>query len=175
MSLKEDLFIDVNRLDVEWLQQPMLYAKYGELLVEAQEKYNKLKDKLDYIKGKLFHAIKTDPASYGIDKPTDTAIMTKISTIPEYRKVLRNLANAKKEVDYLQVALRAVEQRKYTLENLVRLLSMEYFASPENPRLNTMELLAEKIVERRLLDENLEFVSINTHIRDRLNKNKNQD
>lgn len=135
-NFEEDINIDPDALDVEWLRQSNLYIKYSEALSKARRYLDKLKDKLDVMRSEFDLAIRKDPAKYfGKDfKLTENAVQSKIMSFSEYREVQENILEAKYNVDVLSAAVRSLEQKKESLENLVKLLGMQYFASPKEPR-----------------------------------------
>ena len=47
-SYIEDMSIQPDELDVEWLEQPKLMVKYSALLAEAKERRDLMKEELDH-------------------------------------------------------------------------------------------------------------------------------
>jgi hypothetical protein len=128
----EELQIDPDALDVEWLMQPQLYVKYADLYVNAEVYYDRSKEKVEFIKATLDSHIRNNATQYvksGM-KLTESSINSIIITDIEYVKALNVLYAAKKTLKLLGVALKAFEQRKSALENLVKLHGQSYFASP---------------------------------------------
>ena len=133
MSFREDLVIDVNNLDTELLMQPQLYAKYGEELAKTKTKMDKLKDKLELVRAELDTDIRKDPTLYGLEKgkkPTEAQIQSLILQQPEYKRALDRYYKVKEKYETLKVAVTAMEQRKSALENIVRLIALQYFSGP---------------------------------------------
>jgi len=135
-NFEEDISIDPDALDVEWLRQSNLFIKYSEALSRERKYLDKCKDKLDVIRSALDLAIRKDPLRYfGRDfKLTENAIQSMIVTSSEYKELQGDILEIKYNVDVLGAAVRSLEQKKDSLENLVKLLGMQYFSSPKEPR-----------------------------------------
>jgi len=132
-NYEEDMRIDDQMLDVEWLEQPEKMFKYCKLAAEARRDLDAAKEKVDIVKADLDKQIRSTPAVFGIEKITETAIQNVILTRTEYIKANNSFMQLKYEVDMASSAVRAMEQRKEALENLVRLHGQSYFAGPRVP------------------------------------------
>ncbi len=134
MNYEDDLKIDETALDIEWLDQPTLMFKYGKLLAYARMEADLSKENLNLVKAELDKDIRTNPEMYAIDKITEAAIQNTILTQSKYKKAYQRYIDASFEVNILQSAVSAVDQRKTALENMVRLHGQQYFAGPRIPR-----------------------------------------
>jgi len=128
----EELAIDTDALDVEWLMQPQLYMKWAELYVDAEMLYDKAKEKLEYVRAVLDNRVRSNPVIFtkSDKKPTEAQISGIVITDDEYIEASASYITAKRAFKNLGMALKAFEQRKNALENLVRLHGQSYFASP---------------------------------------------
>lgn len=129
-----DLQIDPTALDVEWLEQPRLFMKYAEAAAQAKKEVDQLKEALDVVKAQADHAIREKPEKYGVVKVTEATVMAAVTQEKNVRQSLANLIDARYELEILNGAVRAFEQRKTALENMVRLHGASYFAGPTVPR-----------------------------------------
>jgi len=167
-NYKEEIVIDADALDVEWLHQPQLFIKYGEACVSAELKYDKAKEYLEFIKADLDSEIRSNPVIHtqSDKKPTEGRISSLILINEKYKEALTEYNKAKKQFKILSIALKAFDQRKYALENLVRLHGQSYFSSPSIENANGTNSLCERE----------EFVSqkVQAKIRERLNKKKKE-
>lgn len=136
----QDLFIDIDQLEVEWLNQPHRYMKYAKLCTDAEKERQEAKQFLDLKKAILDESIRNDLAlrsdelkEKGI-KITESLITSKILQHEEYLNA-ENKYN-KKCYDYniLKVAVESFHQRKTALENLVKLALAEWFSAPVEPK-----------------------------------------
>ena len=134
MDYEKDTSIDEQGLDVEWLKQPRLMARYGKHAAQCKLDMDHAKEDLDVVKAQLDRDIRAFPDNYGLSKLTETIVSNTIIIQPEYKDASDQFLNAKYEYDMAMAAVRAVDQKKTALENLVRLHGQQYFAGPSVPR-----------------------------------------
>ena len=134
MDYEKEIRIDETALDVEWLEQPRLFMKYAQHLAEMRKRLDAAKEQLDLVRAELDKDIRMNPDKYEISKITETVVSNTIITQPEYREANKEMIDAKFEVDIAMAAVRAFDQRKDALENLVKLHGQQYFAGPKVPR-----------------------------------------
>lgn len=134
LNYEQDVSIDETALDVEWLQQANLMYKYARYHAETKKAMDEAKERLDFIRAKLEMDIRANPKNYGLSKVTESAIASTILLQPEYHEASKKYVEARYENDMAVAAVRAIDQKKTALENLVKLLSVSYFASPSAPR-----------------------------------------
>ena len=134
LNYEQDVSIDETALDVEWLQQANLMYKYARYQAETKKAMDEAKERLDFIKAKLEMDIRVNPENYGLSKVTESAVASTILLQPEYQEASKKYIEARYENDVASAAVRAIDQKKTALENLVKLLSVSYFAGPSAPR-----------------------------------------
>lgn len=134
VSYEDDVRIDEMALDVEWLRQPELMAKYARLAAEARRAYDLEKERRDVVRAQVRARLLSNPEAYGLSKTTEAAVEAAIVLDPEYQAASRAVIEAKYSVDMMAAAVQAMEGRKAALENLVRLYAASYFAGPSVPR-----------------------------------------
>jgi hypothetical protein len=134
LHYEQDVSIDETALDVEWLQQSNLMYKYARYQAETKKAMDEAKERLDFIRAKVEMDIRANPENYGLSKVTESAIASTILLQPEYQEASKKYIEAKYENDVATAAVRAIDQKKTALENLVKLLSVSYFAGPSAPR-----------------------------------------
>lgn len=168
MSYEDDVQIDESALDVMWLDQPALMAKYCKISAEAGRVMNLAKERLDFVESTLSRAIRAEPGAYDVYPGprgiTEDSIKAAIQTHDDYRQASRKYIDAKYENDVAQGVVRSMDQRKSALENLVRLFGQQYFAGPSVPRdlsaerqrhdmdANVQNRMSERIRDRRVSD-----------------------
>ena len=145
MDYEQDLKINEMALDKEWLQQSSLYFKYAKLQAEADAVLRRTKESLEITKASLFTRIRIEKEQ-AKDKCTEAILDASIKNTTEYIDALIKVQRAQTEFQILQVAVRAFEQRKYALENLVKLQLSGYYADPKAPN---KEYEMEKLGERQ--------------------------
>lgn len=134
LNYEEDVRIDPEALDVEWLGQPELMRKYAKYAADAKKYMDEVKEKFEIGKARIEMSIRADPAAYGLTKPTESSIQSVILLQEEYQELFEEYKDARYEYEVAIAAVRAIDQRKTALENLVRLLAASYFAGPRTPR-----------------------------------------
>ena len=138
MGYEDDINIDEQALDVEWIEQPRLMGRYCKLAAEAQRALSLAKEEQDFVYATLDRAVRADPQSYGVVAGsrgvTEDSIKAAIQVQPSYKDATKGYIDAKYEAEVASGAVRAFDQRKAALENLVRLAGQSYFAGPQVPR-----------------------------------------
>ena len=128
MSYKDELTIDKHNLDVEWINQSKVFAKWGEELVYAQERTDKAKANLDLIKAQTDSKIRANNIG---GKTTESQILNMIIQDPEYQKAIVEHIEAKKQEGIIEIARKAFEfQRNKALDRLTDLFLSNYWAEP---------------------------------------------
>jgi hypothetical protein len=147
MSYEEDIIIDEQALDVEWLDQPRRMARYCQGAAAAQRALDFAKEDLDFTRSTIERAVRADPQRYGVVAGprgiTEDSIKAAVQIHEEYRLASRTVVDAKYEYDVAIGVVKAFDHRKSALERLVQLHGQNYFAGPSVPR----DLAAER--ERR--------------------------
>lgn len=150
---KDDLEIDINSLDHEWEKQPVLYMQHAEELAEANRERDTQKQKLEIVTAELSKAARTDPdIAVEIGKLTENSIHNWIVTQEEYQEAQNNLNEASYEAAILASMVRALEQRKSALENLVKLSLAGYFSTPSEPGMDAKQQETKSKRQRKSLN-----------------------
>ena len=152
INYKEDLAIDPDKLDEEWLRQPQLYQKYAEELENAERVKVEEKQRFEVVQAELDRDIRDDPQQFSVgEKMTEAVVKNTILLQEKYKNAQEKYNEAVHNVNILRVAVESFDQKKKSLENLVTLYIGKYFAGPKEPR----------ILEggKRLLDEKKDEVS----------------
>lgn len=131
---EEDLRIDDSALDVEWLNQPSLMLKYTSKQAFARKEVDRLKELVSVTRAELDRDIRSDPDTYDIDKVTEAAITNSIIMQRKYKDVVAELNEAQYELAMASAAVTSIDHKKAALENLSRLLALNYFSGPSVPR-----------------------------------------
>jgi hypothetical protein len=134
INYEKDIWINDQELDIEWLEQPTKMFKYCSIAAQTRKELDQAKENVDVVKAGLDQAIRNNPGNFGLEKVTDKAIESVITTDKEYIKASNAYIQAKYENEMALAAVRACDQRKDALENLVRLHGQSYFAGPSETR-----------------------------------------
>ncbi len=134
LNYEQDIRIEPGALDVEWVGQAELMGKYARHAAETKRAMDEAKEHLEAGKARLDLAIRKSPQHYDLGKTTEGSIQSTILLQPEYQAFAQAYIDAKYEYEIAIGAVRAMDQRKTALENLVKLLAASYFAGPQAPR-----------------------------------------
>ncbi|OQC75323.1 MAG: hypothetical protein BWX44_00054 [Spirochaetes bacterium ADurb.Bin001] len=158
LDYEKDMGIDETALDIEWLRQPELMNKYVRYQAEMRKRMDQAKERLDYIKARLEKNIRSNPDEYGLGKVTEGSISSTILCQKEYQDASQVHIKAKFENDVAIAAVKAIDQKKTALENLVKLLGVNYFAGPSAPR--DLSVVWNEQVKQRSRKENNKNIKI---------------
>lgn len=136
LDYERDMQIDVDGLDVEWLDQPVLALRYGKYVSQLRAEVARLEERKKTTRAELIVEANKDPqGTCNKDKPNAADIEAYYRTSERYKDVIKDLLKAQEELEYAEVAKNEISfTRKAALENLVRLHGQQYFAGPRVPR-----------------------------------------
>lgn len=128
MSEELRLEIDPLALDREWLGQPQQVYNWSKKAADAQLKFDQSKTELAIKRAELDREVRDNPEVYGINKLTETIVDMSITANPEYRTRLKAVDQAKYDLNVVNAAVEALQQRKRALQMLVELWVRQYYA-----------------------------------------------
>lgn len=143
---ESELLIDLNQLDVEWMNQATTFMKYSELAADLKAIADRAKQNLDVVRAELDLEIRADPESFGLLKITESTVSSTIIGEKRYKDAFEKYISDKHDFDIMSAAVRAFDHKKSALENLVKLHGASWFAGPSEPR-NIDDVMKEKIDE----------------------------
>ena len=137
MDYENDIKIDENALDVEWLDQASLAMKYGRHWAECQQKFQRTEEKIKLVRSELIAEVNSNPEKTlgeGI-KPTGPNIESFYRNHIDHIKAKEDWVEAQYQLNVADIAKWEISHtRKIALENLVKLHGQNYFAGPSVPR-----------------------------------------
>ena len=136
MTKREDMLEihpDQNRLDEEWGKQSRLRLSYGFMRADARKELSQCKAELEVTESELKLTIRDHPEKFGLAKITEDAVRSTLVIQDEYKDALGKVISAQHEVDVIDAALAAIDDRKHTLEDWVKLYLSGYFSDPKAP------------------------------------------
>ena len=133
-SLDESVLdVDQNDLDREFCKQPRLYIKYASELADARLALDEADAAFKTIKATLDSLIRSDPSAYDLpEKITETVIASTIIIQDEYMKAQKKVHSAQYKVNLLFAMTGALDHKRSSLENLVKLHGQNYFSTPRS-------------------------------------------
>ena len=137
MDFEKDLLIDETALDVEWLNQSALAAKWIKHWVYCKNVCTRAEERIKVVKAQLTKLAYEGPDKYlgsGI-KPTGATLEAFYRTNKKHIKAKNAWMDALHELEIAEIAKSQISYtRKTALENLVKLHGQQYFAGPSVPR-----------------------------------------
>jgi len=128
---KRILNVDKNRLDEEWLEQPRLRFAFHEALADANAAVERAEANIKLMDAELDKEIRLCPSEFNFEKaPTEPGIKATILSHERHQEAFENWVNSKHEADVLMACVKAIDDRKYALQDLVRLRLANYFGDP---------------------------------------------
>jgi hypothetical protein len=153
LNYEEDVKIDQDALDVEWLGQASLGLKYGRNVAHWHHVVARLEEEKKTMRSELIMEANKHPEKCcGKEKPNAADIEAYYRSSENYQGVVSKLLDAQYEAEYAEVAKNEIcYSRKSALENLVKLHGQMYFAGPKVPRNLSKEW--EEAQRRKLSDQ----------------------
>jgi len=133
-EFKNDIDIDPEALDVEWLRQPRLMGDWCERRADARAEADRAKERRDVVYAELDREVRMEPEKFGLEKITESAVSNAIKLDARYREAFEEHIEATHAAEVCDAAVRAFDHKKTALETLVRLHGQQYFAGPSVPR-----------------------------------------
>ena len=151
MSLKDDVKLDINKLDEAAIQQPSLYEEWSTLWADAVYERDKLKEKLAVAKAEADESIRSNPSKYGWSKtdkaPTEAWILTQIMLDKEVNDLTQEIIKAQHEVNLYSSAKETCDHRLKALSILTELYKGNYFSAVSRNDSGRLEKVYEKTRE----------------------------
>ena len=132
-DIKEYLDINIYKLEEEWQNQSLLFKEYCEVAVNATLAYDEAKTELARMEAIIVLDIVERPEVYTKAKITVKIQEALITTNPKYEEIRKELAQKKWEKKTADDDVKSMEQRKSSLENMVKLYGQNYYSlKPQN-------------------------------------------
>lgn len=148
VSILNTLRINKYKLDDECENQPNLYFYWSKQLTDEKSNKMRLENKLEYLSAKADLDLRKSPPE-GV-KITEGSIKALLAEDKSLQRVKESILDSKERIYHLESVVRALEQRRSDLDNLVVLYSKNYFALPTGKNINDQ---TSKEVKRRLRKE----------------------
>lgn len=122
--------IDPLNLDKECIRLPSDYLHFARRAADLRRDMEAAKNELEVLEADLSRRVRADPESFGIEKPTESAISAAVKSQEGYQRRVDKIARLKHEQELAQAVVWALEHKKRALTLLVDLHGMGYFAAP---------------------------------------------
>jgi hypothetical protein len=146
-EIENDLNVDKNALDFESIDQPRRFFKYAVMSAKVKKESSLLKRQATIKRAECAFDIRSRPAAYGLEKITDNAVFNVVESQDEVRKADEAYEESIYNYNIFEAAKQAFEQRKTTIENLVKLYNQGYWSRPRTESAEAGEAMKEIIAE----------------------------
>ncbi len=159
MSLKEDMKLDITKLDEAALEQPSIFAEWGDRWAQAVLERDRLKEEIATVKAEADEEIRKNPRKFGWEaekSPTETWVASQVILHSAVKAATEKFVEAQYEVNMATVGKEACDHRKKALEILTQLYSSNYFVAKSRSGTDYVEKLTEsgRAAQEKALDEN---------------------
>lgn len=136
MNYEIDIEINPSELDQEWINQPALALRYTKYWAKEKSKLDKLEEGIKLIRAELIKEVNENPeGTCGVAKPTGVIIEAYYRNHKRHIEQKEKIVQARYDLDIAEAAKKEISiTRKAALENLVKLLGLNYFSAPSVPR-----------------------------------------
>lgn len=117
---KQHFEINYDNLALEVRQQPSIYQFYAEMAAEAKESRDRLANGLDHMEATINLEIRANATAAG-QKLTEAMVSAMIERDPQIAKAKDDLLQANKDLQIVETAVKAMEQKCKMLDLAVRL------------------------------------------------------
>lgn len=137
MNYENDMYIDENALEQEWLDQAELALKYGRHWAKCIKRLTLAEENVKLVRSELIKEAHENPEKYlgeGIN-PTGPVVEAYYRNHKLHKEAKQEIVEAQFKANVADIAKNEISfTRKAALENLVRLHGQEYFAGPSMPK-----------------------------------------
>ena len=135
-NYEEDILIDENALDVEWLEQAALAIAYSKFYLWKRKQQQLIHEDLKTKRSELIRDANNDPQKCcGKAKTNAGDLEAYYRTHKDYKEAKEKFIEAEHEANLAEIMKNEIAYtRKKALENLVILHGQQYCASPSTPR-----------------------------------------
>lgn len=142
LNYKQDVQIDINALDIEWLKQTELEQAYIEQASHLRKEARLAEEEVKTVRSELISEANEDPQECcNKDKPNAGDIEAYYRTHKKYKQAKQEFIEAQEAAQVADDMKNLIHfTRVKALENLVQLNGQGYFAGPSTPRNINREL-----------------------------------
>ena len=101
----------------------------GVLVADSRRALDEYKRRLELMEARVDGEVRQDPIRFNIAKITESAVSAAIEQVPEIQTLKQQIIEAKHANDIAYATMNALETKRKSLESLVQLQNIAYFAS----------------------------------------------
>jgi Cdc6-like AAA superfamily ATPase len=129
MTQNFDFHVNEENIHMDLAVLPSQIFEAGVIVADTRKALDELKRKLELLESQADSHVRNDPMSYGIVKITEAAIASAIETRADVQELKQQIINAKHANDVAYAAANALDAKRKSLESLVQLKSIGYYAA----------------------------------------------
>jgi hypothetical protein len=132
MSLKDDLKIDVQNLDIEWAMLPELHHLYNSEATALESRIKKMKLKLSTQNAQMSREIRKNQDQYLEDgeRMTVALIQSLVEGSEEYRELTDRIIDLETKRKIILGTVEDLDIKRTSLTNLTKLFMSEFYSVP---------------------------------------------
>jgi len=124
-----DFHINEENIHMDLAILPSQIFEAGEMVADTRRTLDEYKRRLELEEAQADGRVRFDPGGFHIAKITESAIAAAIEQIPEIQVLKQQIIEAKHANDIAYATTNALETKRKSLESLVQLQNISYFAS----------------------------------------------
>ena len=128
-DFEQELKIDLNTLEFEFMDQPIKVKKWGDLATDAEFIKNRAKDYLGQVIAETELDIRRNPDKYDIPKITDKLVATVALTIDVVKDAQLKYAETLRDLGNLKNSTNSLEHRRSSLKHLMESWQQGYWST----------------------------------------------
>ena len=129
-NFREDVKVNLGLLEFENRDQAEIFHYWSEQLANAEQALNTLQKKEDRIRKSVKANLRTNWEKHFRNVPTEGALKEKASKDTTVRSLLDDIEEVENQIIWLKWAVKSLEKKKSSLNNLTYLFRANYFARP---------------------------------------------
>jgi alkylhydroperoxidase/carboxymuconolactone decarboxylase family protein YurZ len=124
-----DFQVNEENIHMELSILPSQIFEAGEMVADTRRAMDEYKRQLELMESQMDGQIRANPALYNISKITEGAITAAIEMIPDIQELKQKIIEGKHANDVSYAAANALDAKRKSLESLVQLRNIGYFAA----------------------------------------------
>lgn len=165
--MNNDLRINVDELDKEWMMLPQIYGEYCEKAEMVDIELRKAKMRYDMRRADISKHIRENSkeyaAEYGVSSLTEGFISTLVDSDQEIKQIQLEIISLERNKRLFATAVKGLEMKRDALKNLTTLFQAEYYSIPN---------VARRIEEYKIEQEKFEGRDIRKEVKKRLRQSR---
>ena len=130
LDFDTDVGIDPDSLDIEWLRQATLYMRYATEAARRDAIVKRAKESLEVADAQIDREVRRSADK----RLTEAQVSAAVTLDARHQQAAEELTEALYQYNIVAAAVRAMDNKRSALENLVKLYAGSYFAGPREPR-----------------------------------------